>query len=394
MDVLLSQLKAAKTGDEIEAAISSSSSLNLQIESEKDTLKAELERILEDGSVETTAKLRRRIKRFQQSLDVTTTRTTQPSNENLPTQIVLIKHSNPGDSIAALSICKNYHDLQREMNCLCMPNEEQGGINGEYFSEYRCPMKEVLKGLVAQAGMTNIILRRRITRLIFVLSTDAEKKEEVAAVKAKAVIAATRNLTPKAPKKEKVPYEKNIEPTIPVAVVHVMSKFEAAKHVADCISGIRLAKTPSDVEKTISALPASGFGDSVVLRELLEGILDNIELVNNSKVRRRVKRLIETLSSSSSDIVKVESESSSNPINGMYTHILYVYIYIDVHIYIYIYMCMYIYIHICIYIYIYTYLFIYTSSYTDTHIAVPSSSAAKITVDIKPKLGMFIKYLY
>jgi hypothetical protein len=266
MDVLLSQLKAAKTGDEIEAALSSSSSLNLQIETEKDTLKAELERILEDGSVETTAKLRRRIKRFQQSLDVTTTRTIQPSNENLPTQIVLIKHSNPGDSIAALSTCKNYHDLQREMNCLCMPSEEQGGINGEYFSEYRCPMKEVLKNLVAQAGMTNIILRRRITRLIFVLSTDLEKKEEKEAVKAKAAIAATRNLTPKAPKKEKVPYEKNIEPIVPVAVVHVMSKFEAAKHIADCISGIRLAKTPSDVEKTISALPSSGFGDSVCLR--------------------------------------------------------------------------------------------------------------------------------
>jgi hypothetical protein len=208
------------------------------------------------------------------------------------------------------------------MNCLCLPSDEQGGINGKYFSEYRNPMKEVLKGLVAQAGMTNIVLRRRITRLIFVLSNDAEKKEEVAAVKAKAVIAATRNLTPKGPKKERVPFDNKIEPIAPpVEVVHVMSKFEAAKHIADCISGIRSAKTPGDVEKTISALPASGFGDSVCLRELLEGILDNTELVNNSKVRRRVKRLIETLSSSSSssDIVKVEpeveSDSISKPIN-------------------------------------------------------------------------------
>lgn len=320
MEALLSQLQAAKSADEIEAALSSSSSLNLEIESEKNTLKVELERILDDGSVETTAKLRRRIKRFQQSLDVIATPTSsKQSNTNLSTAVVPTIHLTPGDSILALSACKNYHDLQREMNSLCLPNEEQGGISGEYFSEYRCPMKEVLRGLVAQAGMTNIILRRRITRLIFVLSTTAEQKEEVAAVKAKAAIAATRNLTAKAPRKERVPFDaKNvdIEPSLPTpAVVNVMSKFEAAKCIADCISGLRSAKTPSDVEAVISALPSSGFGDSVCLRELLESIIENSELVNNSKLRRRVKRLIETLSSSSSDIVKTESENSIIPSN-------------------------------------------------------------------------------
>lgn len=65
-----------------------------------------------------------------------------------------------------------------------------------------------------------------------------------------------------------------------------------------------------------SALPSSGFGDSELLRGLLNDILDNEELVNNAKLRRRVKRLIETLQASSATAVSAVIGNIDGNINS------------------------------------------------------------------------------
>ena len=321
MEAVIGALSSAKCTDDIEAAISSSSALNLANcfsndaagESMKESLKLVLEKVLDNAEISTTAKLRRRIKRFQQSLDTVTIPTEsdivkQPGVTNY-TSAVSVPHLNPDESIAALLACRSHHDLAREMNNLYTPGKEEGGVRGSSFSEHRSPMKNVLKFLVAQAGMTDKALRRRINRLIFALSTESEQAQEVAAVKAKAQMVATRNLTVK--KVHALPKETVVNTPV---ITPLLSKFEAARFITDCISGIRSAKTSSDVERVISALPANGFGDSEILRDLLTSLLDNSDLVNNAKVRRRVKRLIETLlaSGAATDVPLPNSVSEIN----------------------------------------------------------------------------------
>ena len=302
MEAIIDALSSVKCTEDIEAAISLSTALNITTYFRddaagvllKDNFNSILEKVLNNSEITTTAKLRRRIKRFQQSLDNVNTPAAMDIVEEssisnfAPTTCV--PHLNADESITALLACRSYHDLAREMNNLYAPREEEGGIMGASFAEHRTPMKNALKSLVAQKGMTNKILRRRVNRLIFVLSTVAEQAQEVAAVKAKAQMVATRNLTAK---KIHVPVIAEVV-TVP-AIIPVLSKFEAARFITDCISGIRSAKTPSDVERVIGTLPAKGLGDSEILRDLLTSLLDNSDLVNNAKVRRRVKRLIETL---------------------------------------------------------------------------------------------------
>ena len=313
MEALIAALNSAKSADEIETALSSSNVNDSEFAQNsgdsttvKDDLKAVLDRVLENEAILTTAKLRRRVKRFQQSLDVVQAEpeTAEPAHY---APVEIRQHSSPEESIAALTTCRSYFDLAREMNNLCLPGDQEGGVNSEVFSKYRIPMKDILKRLVDTKGMTNKILRRRVNRLIFVLGTEAEQAEELAAVKAKAAMAAVRNLTAKKVRpaftenKKEFPEHSSSLPgaasETPVAAP-VLSKFEAARYIADCISGIRSAKVPADVERVINALPSGGFGDSETLRDLLNSIIENAELVNNAKLRRRVKRLIDTLMSS------------------------------------------------------------------------------------------------
>ena len=324
MEALIAALNSAKSADEIETALSSSNVNDSEFAqysgdstTVKDDLKAVLERVLENEAILTTAKLRRRVKRFQQSLDVVQAapETAEPAHY-APVEIK--QHSSPEESIAALTTCRSYFDLAREMNNLCLPGDQEGGVNSEVFSKYRIPMKDILKRLVDTKGMTNKILRRRVNRLIFVLSTEAEQAEELAAVKAKAAMAAVRNLTAKKVrpaftdnKREFSEHSSSLPAAAsetPVAAP-VLSKFEAARYIADCISGIRSAKVPADVERVINALPSGGFGDSETLRDLLNSIIENAELVNNAKLRRRVKRLIDTLMSSNVAAAAAEAEA-------------------------------------------------------------------------------------
>ena len=321
MEALIAALNSAKSADEIETALSLS---NINVSefpqnsedstAVMDDLRAVLEKVLENEAILTTAKLRRRVKRFQQSLDVV--QAAPEIAEPVHYAAVEIKqHSSPEESIAALTTCRSYFDLAREMNNLCLPGDQEGGVNSEIFSKYRIPMKDVLKRLVDTKGMTNKPLRRRVNRLIFVLSTEAEQAEELAAVKAKATMAAVRNLTAKKVrpaftdnKKEYLEHSSSLPAAAsetPVAAP-VLSKFEAARYIADCISGIRSAKVPADVERVINALPSGGFGDSETLRDLLNSIIENVELVSNAKLRRRVKRLIDTLMSSNSTAAEVD----------------------------------------------------------------------------------------
>jgi hypothetical protein len=334
MEALIAALNSAKSADEIETALSSTNVNDSEFAQDsedsttvKDDLKAVLERVLENEAILTTAKLRRRVKRFQQSLDVVQAAPEVVEPTHYPA-VEIKQHSSPEESIAALTTCSSYFDLAREMNNLCLPGDQEGGVNSEIFSKYRIPMKDILKRLVDTKGMTNKPLRRRVNRLIFVLSTEAEQAEELAAVKAKAAMAAVRNLTAKKVrpaftenKKESLEHSSSLPAAsseTPVAAP-VLSKFEAARYIADCISGIRSAKVPADVEKVINALPSGGFGDSETLRDLLNSIIENAELVNNAKLRRRVKRLIDTLMSSNvtatvevEAVVPVVAEIDSN----------------------------------------------------------------------------------
>ena len=77
MEALIAALNSAKSADEIETALSSSNVNDSEFAQNsgdsttvKDDLKAVLDRVLENEAILTTAKLRRRVKRFQQSLDV------------------------------------------------------------------------------------------------------------------------------------------------------------------------------------------------------------------------------------------------------------------------------------------------------------------------------------
>lgn len=253
-----------------------------------------LNALLVDENININAKSRRRIKRILQRYeDILPNMPEQDSampiveNESLKKEI-----SKPLDAKSAALILQNAQSINKvedSLNRLCNPD-----INARCCLEWQ-NLKKVLCKVLANRNATNKTLRRRITRLIFVLSSD-EERNSLAAIKmdAKSASVIPLNIGVANQKRKYETYKEPVYSDISskTAVMQHLKSFEI------CYKELLSATSPLELDNAISNVSVNSVGDEAikdVVRKTLEQAMSNDHLVNNTKIKRKVMRLISTL---------------------------------------------------------------------------------------------------
>lgn len=274
-------------------------------------LTSKLNAISGEESLGANAKTRRRIKRILQrltenfpgaNLEEPWVDEPNPSNQTAETA-----QNDASTTLKLLNVANSTHLVERALNGLIGPAE-----GAKDMPEWKA-LKEVLYKLLEDRYITNKNIRRRISRLIYVIADEKDhqmlskiKEDAQAQATAKPSVAHTRP-TPKvfigAPA---LPKRVVAEPASIVAVPEMAPEpvvvQVVVKSFAVCLQELQAAKCMADVDTAITAVSAhSSSGDLGVKKQVMEtlqSLADDATLVNNTKIKRKVQRLLKTLEDS------------------------------------------------------------------------------------------------
>jgi hypothetical protein len=217
---------------------------------------------------------------------------------------------------AHFTAARSASEVENILNCLVSPNADS-----KTDTDWQ-GLKEMLFKLLANRYITNKNIRRRISRLIYVIASENdlqrlnEFKKESQEVTAKATASAaitrsarlqqqaalqadsrqavaTTSTANKNAAKATQPATKASAPAEPAVTVPLV-----VKSIADCLTELSSAVNTTDVDAAISNVSASSQGTSAARAELkstLEKLSEDANLVSNTKIKRKVQRLIKTL---------------------------------------------------------------------------------------------------
>jgi hypothetical protein len=235
---------------------------------------------------------------------------------------------------AHFTAARSASEVENILNCLVSPNAES-----KTDADWQA-LKEILFKLLANRYITNKNIRRRISRLIYVIASESDlqrlnefkKESQEVTAKATASAAITRSArlqqhaalqtdfrqaattTPTANKnavKVAQPATKAATPTEPA--VHVPVVPLVVKSIADCLAELSSATNTTDVDAAISNVSANSQGTSAARAELkstLEKLSEDANLVSNTKIKRKVQRLIKTLEGVTEEAVPINAPAS------------------------------------------------------------------------------------
>jgi hypothetical protein len=143
-------------------------------------------------------------------------------------------------------------------------------------------LKKVLQSIVdaPMNNITNKVVRRRMTRMIFAISS-AEEKQVI-----KSIVKVVKPQPP--PKNKSLRIAASAPPKAPPKKSAQVCADEVASITADTFESVLAGLVPENIQ----------FSNRSVLVDGLKVLLENNEIVTNAKNRRRVSRLIQTLESS------------------------------------------------------------------------------------------------
>jgi hypothetical protein len=203
-----------------------------------------------------------------------------PSIENDPVQ-------SADEFKKLLESSRTSKDVERSLNRFTMPDLTDSAV----FEELKS-LRDFLKNLNTRYDLTNASLRRRIGRMIYVMSTKEEQEELTALHKEK--VANMPPPQPKQPKESKVRTGYN-----QVQAVDSWPENEVTSEQVSYIEQVKALQTAQDVESfaTIFNVESVPSGDLAPLLQLIEALAEDGIRVNNAKLRRRVKRMASTIES-------------------------------------------------------------------------------------------------
>lgn len=264
-----------------------------------------------------SAKLRRRTKRLIEMLDTKLETIAKPAPMPLrssKSQISAPSSSSinkiplsMSESIKALQNAQKPHDVEAVLNNLALPEKVDGQHSAEFLSN-RDRLKAALSKLMIDSALTNNLLRKRIKKLAFALSSDEEKVAVKSTVKVISQGAARNTASKK-------------RPLVPENIEKMHSK-----DFKDLLSTLSSLREASSIDEIDSAL--TGFNEFSVeqcksqanyteLSALLANTLIRGDL--NAKVRRKVKRCLEMMNSVIFGGAVVGSNSVAAPVSGAVT---------------------------------------------------------------------------
>jgi hypothetical protein len=265
------------------------------VDEQKPVLIAKLTEYLENEFLANNAKIRRRIKRCIQSFDANIIHS-EISEKN-------IGGNNVGEVVDLKTVIQSLYKavtvnhVQVALDSVVIPDKLDNGEHSVDFLVHRTPLKVALEHVLLDETRTNKVLRKRIKRLAFVLST----KEEQLLLGEKS--------SPTTNKKGAVQQINKFQPSLVVPSPVIAS----SKSFCVCLVELSNASSPLEVENAISdvsVLNSSSvdLDDRLAVHAKLVDLFENRkELVGNAKVRRMVGRLMDSLTKSfaKSDLIDV-----------------------------------------------------------------------------------------
>lgn len=281
-------------------------------------LTSKLNEVSNEESLGTNAKTRRRIKRILQRL------TENFPSENLEEPWVdepvvstfsatEAAKNDAATTMRLLNVANSPHLVEKALNGLVGP------VEGSKEAPEWIALKGVLYKLLEDRYITNKNIRRRISRLIFVIADDNDRqllsklKEDAQIAQAQSSArksteaSAKAAVTPKVfigapalPKRSAVPTAVAVVSPEPVEVPEPAVPVQL-KPFAVCLQELQAAKHTTDVDNAIAAVSAHSSGDLQVKKEVmktLQRLSDDATMVSNTKIKRKVQRLIKTLEDS------------------------------------------------------------------------------------------------
>jgi hypothetical protein len=236
---------------------------------------------------------------------------------------------------AHFTAARSASEVENILNCLVSPNAES-----KTDTDWQ-GLKEVLFKLLANRYITNKNIRRRISRLIYVIASESDlqrlnefkKESQEVTAKATASAAVTRSArlqqqaamqndsrqavttTPTANKnavKVAQPATKASAPAEPAVTVPLV-----VKSIADCLAELSSAVNTTDVDAAISNVSANSQGTPAARAELkstLEKLSEDANLVSNTKIKRKVQRLIKTLEGVTEEAVVASAPATTSSV--------------------------------------------------------------------------------
>lgn len=282
-------------------------------------LTSKLNAVSNEESLGTNAKTRRRIKRILQRLTETF------PNVNL--EEPWVDEPVAATSSAAEAAKNDATTTLRLLNLANSPHLVEKALNGlvgpvdgsKELPEWKA-LKQVLFKLLDDRYITNKNIRRRISRLIFVLADDADRlllsklKEDAQTAQAKSAAKASEPAARPVPKvfiggipaKTSVVLKTKAEPVATVVAEPQPMPTSVpvpvqVKAFALCLQELQSAKCTADVDNAITAVSAHSDGSLLVKQQVMEklqSLAEDAELVSNTKIKRKVQRLLKTLEDS------------------------------------------------------------------------------------------------
>jgi hypothetical protein len=238
---------------------------------------------------------------------------------------------------AHFTAARSASEVENILNCLVSPNNES-----KTDTDWQA-LKEVLFKLLANRYITNKNIRRRISRLIYVIASENDlqrlnefkKESQEVTAKATASAAITRSArlqqqaAMQADSKQTVtttttanrnaakgaqPATKAVTPTGPAVAVPAVPL--VVKSIADCLAELSSAANTTDVDAAISNVSANSQGTPAARAELkstLEKLSEDANLVSNTKIKRKVQRLIKTLEGVTEETVPTSAPAATTP---------------------------------------------------------------------------------
>ena len=300
MDALYSSLSGAQTSEEVENAVKQISVEQLAALSNEDA-SALLDlgkTINENEEIVNNAQIRRRMKRFITMIEsrsevaekvqniqkaekeaafaaASTLGQGSYVNSNKFAPIVPVVQMGMEEATAAFNQATTSADIEAILNGLQMPAKSECGHSAE-FEKHRESLHKAILQLIESGGqMITSRVKRRATRLEYILLSDKDRAIRIA-----------NKPPPQAP-----PVKRQREPELVLP---------PARDLDESLSGLGKAATPEDVDVAIADVNgrSSGMEDEEKRANYvkkIEEILANEELINNAKIRRKVKRVLEAV---------------------------------------------------------------------------------------------------
>ena len=284
-------LSAADSSTAVEAALNDIIATETEIPtSAQDAIKKALEQLCEDPVRVNNAKLRRRVKRLIVGMDEINARIADAAasahaSHKAPPATVITEALPPIsiiDCASELSCATSHYAVESALNRLAMPDMTSPTPS---VKEDLKQLQKSINDICASAMPLKKLVRRRLQRLLYVITGGAVKNIAATSMKA---LATTKPTTTKSSTPLKAS-NTTATPSVPLST---------AKSVADALRQLNGAKTVDTIEAALSEVTQNSNGTNEERTELaavIDAMLKSAEVTVPSKLKRKMQRLGATL---------------------------------------------------------------------------------------------------